>query len=125
MVDDVVEAVRYPVPPIARCGGLTPMSRTNFSITPQFWQLGQELFQVFSFRTLVQVSRPNGHQGRLAFADLMQQVLRVQAGPRRAKRFFDDCSRASSATISVHPNTRRLPRNSTETLLALNCRHEK
>src|SRR5262249_47731184 len=78
-----------PRPPTVRGGGRAPVSRTSFSRTPQLGELGEKRIETFPFRTMTQVARPKRCQSGLGFADLMQELQRIECSQLRSERRLD------------------------------------
>jgi hypothetical protein len=59
------------------------MGRTDFSLSPQFREFGEELLKALSFRAVTQIARAERGENGLALADLMQEFRRIERGEFR------------------------------------------
>ena len=64
------------------------MSRTDFPLSPQLRELGEELFEALPLRAVTQVARAERGESGLTLADLMQEVRRIERGEFRPEDFL-------------------------------------
>ncbi len=64
------------------------MGRTDFPLTPQFRELGEELLKALSLRAVTQVARAERGERGLALADLMQELRRIERCEFRSEGFL-------------------------------------